>query len=109
MVHLHGSVLEHLRAIRTDRELVFPLEHWPKWFYDQFHKLQAAAGIPRSKQFGLHALRKTCATLLWGVAPQAAQLALGHAAANVTMRHYIAAGGIVAKALDLLPQPWLAG
>jgi len=97
--------MEHLRKIRTDRELVFP---WP-WrreaFYRQLHLLENAAGIPREDHFGLHNLRKTLATTLWADSPQASQLALGHAGSDVTIRHYVAREGIVAAALDRLPQP----
>ena len=105
-IHLNPTAMQHLRAIRTDRELVFP---WPfgstRYFYTVFHRLQDAAGIPRKDHFGLHALRKTLATILWADSPQASQFALGHAGAEVTMRHYVASQGIVAQALDRLPQP----
>jgi len=37
--------------------------------------------------------------------PAAAQLSLGHAGAQVTIRHYVEAQGIVARALAELPQP----
>jgi len=104
-VHLNETTFRHLLAIRTERELLF---EWPLKYRETFsywHKLLCAAGIPPERHFGMHDLRKTHATLLWGDNPQAAQLSLGHTASDVTIRHYVQADGIVAKALDALPQP----
>lgn len=111
VVHLNAITMEHLRRIRTDRELVFPWPHHHTTFWKTFHRLQDLAGIPAADHFGLHDIRKTAATVLWEGSPQAAQLALGHSTAKVTMRHYVQASGIVARALDALPQPaaFLAG
>ena len=81
---------------------------WPfprKNFYVCFHKLQKSAGIPREEHFGLHAIRKTLGTALWESSPQAAQFALGHSSDRVTQDYYVAGGGLVARALDALPQP----
>ncbi len=105
IMHLNKVALDHLQKIRTDRELVFP---WPenyRRFYLWFHKLQDLANIPRPEHFGLHGIRRTTATALWEIAPQAAQLALGHAGSEVTRKHYVQSSGIVARALDALPQP----
>ena len=105
LIHLNATTLEHLRAIRTDRELVFPWYRHPKRFYDYFHRLQDMAGIPKDDHFTLHAIRRTLATRLWELEPQAAPLALGHAGSDVTIRHYVQSSGIVSRALDALPQP----
>ncbi len=105
IIHLNSSAMEHLRKNRTDREYILPWPHHDRWFDNRFHKLQDLAGIPRADHFGLHNIRKTTATRLWEIAPQAAQLALGHAGSDVTIRHYVQSAGIVAKALDALPQP----
>jgi integrase/predicted transcriptional regulator len=105
VLHLNATTMEHLRAIRTRRELIFP---WPfnrRAFYPYIRRLMKAAALPPERWFGLQALRRTLATRLWSDSPQAAQFALGHAGADVTMRHYVAADGIVAAALDRLPQP----
>ena len=109
IVHLTDTALEHLRAIRTDRELVLP---WPSnisLFHRRFHRLQREAGIPEKDHFGLHMIRKTVGTLLWENSPQAAQYALGHTSIATTKAHYIDGGGLVARALDGLPQPWQDG
>jgi len=105
VIHLNKTALEHLRKIRTAREYVF---EWPgnlRQVYLWLHKLQDLAGIPKAQHFGLHTMRKTTATRLWEYAPQAAQLALGHAGSDVTIRHYVQSEGIVPRALDALPQP----
>jgi integrase len=104
-LHLNPTAMEHLRKIRTDRPLVFP---WPfdlTQFHLRFHRLQSEAGIPPSRHFGLHDIRKTLATMLWEKSPSAAQFALGHAHSEVTRAHYVQGFGIVARALDELPQP----
>jgi len=106
IVPLNEAAMEHLRAMRTERELVFP---WPirlSAFYPAFRQLQRAAGLKPDECFGLHDLRKTLATTLWSVAPEAAILALGHAASSVTMRHYVNAGSVLTEAVKHIPQPW---
>jgi integrase len=107
IVHLNGPALEALRSIRTDRELIFPWSraHIGRYFHELFHKLQDAAGIPVKDHFGLHNIRKTVATTLWDTNPGAAQFALGHATSDVTRKHYVDGGPMVARALDALPQP----
>lgn len=45
------------------------------------------------------------AVFLGPFAPEAAVLALGHAGANVTVKHYVAGPAIVARAFDRLDQP----
>ena len=105
-IHLNEPAMRHLSAIRTDRELIFPWPHDPRYFDAVFRRLQTAAGILRADQFGLHNLRKTLATALFEQgSPGAAQLALGHSAATTTERHYVAPSAIVSRALDALPQP----
>jgi integrase len=106
VVPLNEMAYRHLEAIRLpERTLVFPWPHTMKHFQDVFHRLQDAAGIPFPEHFGLHALRKTHATALWEISPQAAQLSLGHTGMAVTIGHYVQSAGIVARALENLPQP----
>jgi integrase len=105
MVHLNPTAMNHLLLIRGERELVFPWPHSDSLFNCQFHRLQAAAGIPESEFFGLHRLRKTLATCLWRQNPSAAQLGLGHTTMTTTQNHYVEGGGILADALDQLTQP----
>lgn len=104
-VHLNEAAYQHLLAIRTDRELVFPWPFCQTHFDTTFYRLQYASGIPRAERFGLHALRRTLATALYESSPGAAQIALGHSDSRTTRVHYVAPNGIVARALDALPQP----
>jgi integrase len=106
IVSLNAIAMEHLRALRTVRDLVFP---WPcadlTRFHKRFHDLQDLAGVPPAEHFGLHTIRKTMATLLWEESPQAAQYALGHTQMGVTKANYVNGQDIVARALAKLPQP----
>jgi integrase len=104
-IHLNTVSMRHVLKIRTDRELLFP---WPQSlgsFNRAFHRLQDLAAIPRDQHFGLHGLRRTLATTLWGQSPEAAQLQLGHGAMSTTQKHYVLGDEILARALDALPQP----
>ena len=98
VIHLNAAAIAALRAIRTARELVFPFQGHVTAFHAAFHRLQCAAGIPRKEHFGLHAIRKTAATILAGTSPQAAQLALGHKSLATTVDYYINPTAIVGAA-----------
>ena len=100
---MHDEVFDHLMAIRTDRELVFPYPSGSRYFHQVLHKIQAEAGIPRDEHFGLHALRRTLATMLYEINPGAAMLALGHTALAVTQTHYVRPDAIVSRAIADLP------
>ncbi|GAG14259.1 unnamed protein product, partial [marine sediment metagenome] len=106
IVYLNRAAITVLRSIRTNRELVFP---WPQSnrrdFYTYLHRLETAAGIPKKDQFAMHVIRKTTASLIYGISPAAAQFALGHTTNDVTRKHYVDGGDLVARALDQLPQP----
>ena len=102
---LNHTAIEHLLAIRTDRELVFPWPYNVTYFDQCFHRLQDAAGIPREEHFGLHTIRKTLGTILYEVSPGAAQMTLGHMDQATTRNHYVRADQIVTRALDQLKQP----
>jgi integrase len=104
-VHLNETAYRHLLAIRTDREKVFPWPHCSRCFHTTFHRLQNASGIAQEEHFGLHALRRTLATMLYEQSPGAAQIALGHSDQRTTQAHYVAPNAMVARALDALPQP----
>ena len=105
IVHLNAVAMTALRSIQTDRELVFPWPHNIRHLDTCRHRLQEAAGIPKEKRFGFHAIRKTIATILWEESPGAAQFALGHTLGDVTQKRYVDGGELVARALDRLPQP----
>jgi integrase len=74
-------------------------------FYIYFRKLQDLCGIPSEDHFGLHQLRKTCATHLWECNPQAAQFALGHTSLETTASFYVRGQDMMALAMDQMPQP----
>ena len=105
IVCLSRVAIDHLRTIRTDRELVFPWPHGENAFYREFRRLRALAGIKPSDAFALQRIRKTTASLLWESSPQAAQFALGHSTDRVTKAYYVAGQFIMAKALDAMPLP----
>jgi integrase/DNA-binding CsgD family transcriptional regulator len=104
-VPLNRAALQHIEAIRSDRELVFPWPYGQRYFDTCFGKLQTAAGIAAGDVFGLHTLRKTLGTRLWETSPQAAQYALGHESMGVTRKHYVNGVDMVTKAIENLPQP----
>ena len=105
IVHLNDTALEHLKTIRTDRDLVFPFDASESTYYRCFHALLTAAAILRKEHFGLHDLRRTASTMLFQDSPQAAQYALGHSSLTTTMKYYVSGASIVQIALDKLPQP----
>jgi integrase len=108
-VPFNQTVRDHLLAIRTDRDLLFP---WPghiRSFHTQFHRLQRFAAIPNADHFGLHDLRRTAATLMWEESPAAAQLMLGHTSAQTTKKFYVNRRSILARAVERLPQPAVFG
>lgn len=101
---LNAVAVEHLRRIRSPRPRVFG-HFTTEWTRRLWLKIQDQAGIPKSQQFGLHQLRRTFATKLFATDPSAAQLALGHSSIATTIRHYVQSTGIVARAVNSLPQP----
>jgi len=111
-LYLNQAVIDHFRIIYTQRELILPWsggrELGPaedSFFTRLWHRLQYAAGLELPEHFGLHTIRKTVATLLWQVAPEAAQLQLGHTTLGMTRGAYVKADTILAGAMDKLPQP----
>jgi len=104
-IPLNDTAFGHLKAIRSDREMIFPWPYTRECFDHHFSTLQGLAGVPRGERFGLQAIRRTAATLLWKQCPQAAQIILGHHAATITLRHYVNANEVAKPALANLPQP----
>jgi integrase len=103
---LNETALRHLGPLlgRDAGEILFPggcVETICNWF----GKLQALAGIAEADRFGLHALRRTNATILWEAEPAAAALMLGHANGRTTAKHYVNKKGILARAVERMPQP----
>jgi len=103
MMPLNDETFDHLQRIRTDRASLFPWPHDQKHFYEHFHRLQAAAGLPRAEWFGLHAIRRTAATLMWQHSPHVAQLVLGHSSLLVTAKHYVNGTVMLREAVNNLP------
>jgi integrase len=106
LIPLNRPALEHLERIKSASEVIFPWPYSRECFDDKFKLLQGLAGIPAGERFGLHAIRRTAATLLWERSPQAAQIVLGHTSALITLRHYVQPKA-AAAALESLPQPWV--
>lgn len=105
VVPLNKITLEHLRTIQGDRKRIFGFEQDPSWFRQHLHRLQWRAGYPWEEHFTLQTLRRTLATQLWAISPGAAQLALGHAAMQITRDCYVNPDNIVRSAMDNLIQP----
>jgi integrase len=108
LVPLNADAVAHLRSIRGDAtaDFVFPWPYTAKSFDDKFKLLQGLAGIPPGDRFGLQAIRRTAASLLWQQCPEAAQIVLGHRSSLITLRHYVQPQVAAAGALDRLTQPW---
>ncbi len=106
LAYLHPVALEHLRTIRSDRELVFPLPWVRRQFWIHLRKLERFAAIPPRDYFGLQALRRTAGTKVAEKSgPEVAVLFLGHAPQGVTMRHYVRPDGLLEQAAMGIPVP----
>jgi hypothetical protein len=103
-VHLNQYAREAINAIRSDRELLFPWPHSPRHFYTVWWKLLKRAGIPESRWFGLHGLRKATCTEISAYSPMGAQLVMGHSDGTLLEKHYVNKR-IKRDALERLPQP----
>jgi integrase len=107
VLKLNDTAMDHLERVRGLRQqgLVFECPWSREWFMRHFKQLQELAGIPRDRRFGFHAIRRTLATALWELSPQAAKLMLGHTNEAITIRHYVHPVGIIGRAMAVLPQP----
>jgi len=107
VIPLTAVAIEHLERIRghEPRQRIFEWPHGASTFYRDLHRLQTAAGIPKSQHFGLHEIRKTLGTALYDVSPGAAQFVLGHAGGRVTQDHYVSRFRVMSRAMERLPQP----
>jgi integrase len=105
--HLNPAAFEQLQAVCRDRgrEFVFPWPHGREYFHTCLRRLLNLAAIPQETRFGLQNLRQANGTAVFAIDPAAAVAGLGHQNMNTTLRHYVLATSIVAKALDALPQP----
>lgn len=103
---LNPTATEHLGRVCNGPGVVF---QWPlrlETVLDYLYRLEDAAGIPVEERFGLHAIRATASTILAEVSsPEIARMFLAHVPADTAMKHYINGQGMLAKALDAMPQP----
>lgn len=99
------DALERLRCL-GDEGKIFPMPNSLSWLHAQRRKLLTAAGIPKARQFGFHALRKTCSTLLEDMGSHAAaKLHLGHSQGKDVTHDFYTHRSIVVAPVNKLPQP----
>jgi len=82
---LHAAAITALLATKPkSRDLLlpfFPKPHAKTTIYDELHRLQRIAAVPR---FGFHAIRRHVITTLSEISPAAAKLAAGHSSYATT-------------------------
>jgi len=102
---LHPIAWRHLEPIRNGRPLVFSWPHAAKTFYRQWHRIQAAAGLPAEKHIKLHDLKRACGTRLAKVGSAwVVQHMLDHGSIT-TSRHYVNASDESRDAVSRLALP----
>ena len=67
---------------------IFPWAAAVNTLWRTLQRMHAAAGMPGSRRFGFHGLRKACNTELSRINPAAAKMAMGHSGGDVTIDHY---------------------
>lgn len=90
-----------LLVIRGERDLLFPQPHAWTAIYDQLHLIQATAGVPASRRFGFHAMRRLVLTELAAANGVAATKLAGHRNVSTTANHY-AASTVLRDAINAL-------
>jgi len=105
LAYLNEAALHELRAIRTDRRLVFPWPHCKRYFDQYLRGMQRRAGVPESERVTFHAIRRSFGTALAGVSLDLARLALGHQALQTTLGHYIGPVDALRAAVAQVPMP----
>ena len=65
LIPLHPIIVEHLRKLAGFDPCFFPWNHGRRRVFEEFHKLQDAAGVrrPRGDYYGFHDLRRAFATM----------------------------------------------
>jgi len=99
------DVYEQFR--RTPTPTFFGFPGWPasQGVLQKYRrKLLALAGIPKSRRFGFHGLRRACSHEMHRIDPRADQLQLGHTNERTTAKHYTSAQ-VVTLASERMPQP----
>jgi len=104
---LARCVVDHLREIWSNRDLVFPAPKNKKYRNATFRSIQEAAGI--GEPYRLKDLRSTCGDRWFVVDPAAARGVLNHTHQSTTDRHYARAAqhefDRLAQLADRLEQP----
>lgn len=99
---LHAAAITAMLATKPkSRELLlpfFPRPHAKTTIYDELHRLQRIAAVPR---FGFHAIRRHVITTLSEISPAAAQLAAGHSSYQTTKGYQDVR--ILRDAVDAMP------
>lgn len=89
-IPLHPLVVEHLQAIPSFEPHVFPWLHGRRQVFEEFNRIQAAAGVkPEGKSnYGFHDLRRAFATLNADkLTPDALQALMQHRDYQTTQRY----------------------
>jgi len=65
LVPLHPLILDHLQRVQSSEPMLLPWPYGRRRLWDEFHRIQDAAGIKRSdgSYYGFHDLRRGFATL----------------------------------------------
>ena len=75
-------------------------------FHIYWHRLLDVAAIPWEEHFGPHYIRKTLAMKLWENDPKRPNSSWNASlSSSITARRYVGQTGIVARAVDAIPQP----
>lgn len=103
---LNQTAAKHLHRVANGSGPVFA---WPlrmEALLKHLYRLEDAVGIAPEDRFGLQDIRKTAGTIVAEVSsPEIARLFLAHASTDTAMRHYINGHGMLAKAVEAMPQP----
>jgi integrase len=91
LVPLHPVVVEHLRKLVSLDSFVFPWSHGRRHIFEEFGKIQKAAGIRpmgSKSQYGFHDLRRAFATMNADrLTPDALQALMQHKDYQTTQRY----------------------
>lgn len=80
---LHPNTVEALRAIQTERQLVFAMKIDSPQLYYYYRRIIKAAGLPMTRKHKFHCMRKSAASYFEAAGGNATEL-LGHSSRDVT-------------------------
>jgi len=90
VLRFHPMILEHLRPIKTLQPMVLPWPYGRRDLWDQFHRIQEAAGVRKrdGRYYGFHDLRRGFATLnVSRMSAEALQRIMRHKDFSTTRRY----------------------